>query len=233
MNAVTTLVPMLALALSGTAMPTQSLPATTVTQAVQAQLLAQLQAAGSRASIRVLGRVPDVRVPVGTVDVVVGAVAGRWPRARAAVPVQVQVDHRAVRALTLWIGAEDLQSVAVYAQSYPARAPADAITRTQGTVDRVKFDGTLAQPDAIAHARLRHAVSAGQPVLAADFESMPAVLANQPVTIEVEHGPVHLHTRGVALADGRVGDTVDVRPAQSSQIVTSRVTGNQQVLVHD
>ena len=48
---------------------------------------------GSQARIVAIDGLRDQVLPAGRVDLSVGAIAGRWPRARAGIPVRIAVDR--------------------------------------------------------------------------------------------------------------------------------------------
>jgi len=71
------------------------------------------------------------------------------------------------------------------------------------------------------------------PALASDFEPAPAVEARARVEIEVQRGGVRLSTPGIALADGRIGDRIRVRPETAEQTVLARVVATRKVRIDE
>ncbi|HEY2344250.1 MAG TPA: flagella basal body P-ring formation protein FlgA [Xanthomonadaceae bacterium] len=220
-----------AAALIGSAAQTQVLPADVIAQAVQRDLQQRLEP-GSQAQIRVSGRIADQILPIGKVSIATGAIAGRWPRTHAGVPVQLLVDGKAARTLEVWVDVHDERMVPTYVIAYPAHREGEGLSLVPAVVDMSCCEGQSVGDAAwLAHQRLRRAVKAGEPAVAADFESTPEVIAQQRVAVEVARGPVHLQASGIALHDGRIGDRIEVRVDQSPDAVASRVVARQKVVV--
>lgn len=209
---------------------THTLPSTDIQRDVEAVVVQRLREANSTARVLGVNGVRDQSLPAGRIALEVGAIAGRWPRARAGVPVRLLVDGRTVRTLTAWIDLSDVRTVLTYAESASAKSPTTALRLVAGEVDMVCCDGAAAPAaDALAGMRVRRAVRAGEPVLLSDLEPMPDVAERQPVGIEVVRGSVRLTTVGTALADGRIGQIIAVRPDASEHTVKARVTAKQTV----
>ena len=220
----------MAAALASPSPATQTLPAADIQREVETVLAQRLRDAGSSARIVAIAGVRDQSLPGGRAKAEVGTIPGRWPRARAGVPVRLTVDGRAVRTLTAWVETTDVRRVLTYAEAGKPRTAGDALRLVAGDVDMTCCDGApVADGDALRGQRLRRAVRAGAPVLPSDFEPMPDVAERQQVTIEVVRGPVRLTTVGTALADGRIGQIIAVRPDASDSAVLARVTDTKKV----
>lgn len=213
---------------------TLTLPATDIQRDVEAAVTQRLREANSTARVLGVTGVRDQSLPAGRVTLEVGAIAGRWPRARAGVPVRIAIDGRAVRTVTTWVELSDLRNVLTYAAPASAKAPMDTLRLAAGDVDMLCCEGgTAPSVDALAGMRVRRAVRAGEPVLLLDFEPMPDVVERQQIGIEVVRGPVRLTTVGTALADGRVGQVIAVRPDASEHTVKARVTAKHTVTLDE
>lgn len=217
--------------LAPSAPPPQTVPATRIADAVRSAIGERLRVNHPQASYELLSRVADQRVPAGSVSVHVGDAAGRWPRARASVPVRLQVDGRVVRTLGVWVEVRDPRPVPTYAEVYPAHTGGDRVRLVTATVDMACCSGALWNQQEAGALRLSRAVAIGQPALTDDFEPRPDVANRERVLIEVVRGTVRLQNQGVALADGRIGDYVPVRPDASQQTVRSRVIAKQKVQI--
>lgn len=213
---------------------TQRVPAAEIEQAVRSAMALRLQAMGSTASVRAAGRVGDQWLPTGQLAIEPGEVAGRLPRSRVGVPVRLKVDGRVVRSLTAWVEMQDPRWVMTYAATYPSHQTGASMRWMPASVDMACCAGAAATSvEQVAHLRSTRAVRAGQPVMLADFESLPDVQARQRVAIEVISGSVRVQASGVALRDGDVGDRVAVRPDHSRETVISRVVSIQKVVVDE
>ena len=213
---------------------TQTLSADSVSVAVTRSVQARLDRMGSSATFAISTRVSDQVLPQGLVEVRVDTSNGPFPRARVGVPLWLWVDGRPIRPMTVWIAMHDTRDVAVFAQDYPASTPASGLHLQAGRVDMICCSGAALPggvlPDSL---RLRAPVRAGSPAMASDFEAIPAVAANTGVRINAHRGGVDLVVKGLALADGSIGDTVVVRLEHGAQAFRARVVGPQQVQIDE
>lgn len=224
----------IAAALGSAQSGTLTLPSADIQRDVEAAVTQRLREADSSARVLGVSGVRDQSLPMGRVTLDVGAIAGRWPRARAGVPVRVSVDGRVVRTVTAWVALGDVRSVLTYAEPASAKTPVDALRLVAGDVDMICCDGAVAASvDTLAGTRVRRQVRAGEPVLLSDFEPLPDVAERQQVAIEVVRGPVRLTTVGTALADGRIGQVIAVRPDASEHTVKARVTAKRMVALDE
>ncbi len=224
----------IAAALGSAQSGTLTLPSVDIQRDVEAAVTQRLREADSSARVLGVSGVRDQSLPKGRVTLEVGAIAGRWPRARAGVPVRVSVDGRVVRTVTAWVALGDLRNVLTYAEPASAKTPVDALRLVAGDVDMICCDGAAAASvDTLAGTRVRRQVRAGEPVLLSDFEPLPDVAERQQVAIEVVRGPVRLTTVGTALADGRIGQVIAVRPDASERTVKARVTAKRMVALDE
>jgi flagellar basal body P-ring formation protein FlgA len=216
------------------ALPSTDILSIDIQRDVETAVAQRLREAASSARVLGVTGVRDQSLPAGRVALEVGTIAGRWPRARAGVPVRLSVDGRVVRTLTAWVALSDVRSVLTYAEPASAKVPVDALRLVPGDVDMICCDGAAAlSADALAGMRVRRAVRAGEPVLLADFEPVPDVAERQQVGIEVVRGPVRLTTVGTALVDGRIGQVIAVRPDASEHTVKARVTAKHTVTLDE
>ena len=216
------------------ATPQQRVPAADIQRDVAATLAQRLREAGSTAEVRGVSGVSDQSLPAGAFSLEVGSVAGRWPRARAGVPVRLRVDGRAVRTLVAWVDVRDVRTVLTYADDASAHARGDALRLEPRDIDMTCcFGDVVRDASTLATLRVRRAVRAGEPAMVSDFEAMPDVAARQSVEIEVVRGTVRLTTVGTALADGRIGQIIAVRPDGAEQPVRARVSAKQKVTLDE
>ncbi|MDQ3286705.1 MAG: flagellar basal body P-ring formation chaperone FlgA [Pseudomonadota bacterium] len=210
----------------------QRLRATDIEHAVRAEMLKRLQAIDSAAEVHVAGRVDDQWLPNGSIEITAGEVAGRFPRSRIGVPVSLQVDGRHVRSLTAWVEIREPRMVMTYSAAYARHHEGASMHWEPASVDMTCCPGDVATSSSqVEDLRVTRAVRPGQPVMLADFESMPEIRAQQRVTIEMVRGPVRLQAEGIALADARVGEVVAVRPDHSTATLDSRAVSINKVVV--
>lgn len=222
----------LALSATAPAVRTQAVSVADLQRAVETAVIARLRDARSPARVVVVEGLRDQTLPDGHVRLDVGTIAGRWPRARAGVPVRMLVDGRVVRTLTAWVVLSDVRSVPTFADAASAKSPAETLRLVPGDVDMTCCgDAAVVDADALSGLRVRRAVRAGEPALQSDFEPMPDVVERQSVGIEVVRGTVRVTTTGTALGDARIGQIVSVRPDASSEAVRARVIAKQKVIL--
>jgi flagella basal body P-ring formation protein FlgA len=172
-----------------------------------------------------IGQPIDAVVPAGEVRVVAGHEAGRWPRSRVAVPVQVQVNGRTVRTASIWFAVRAERSAIVFADDLAQGAQAVQVRTRSAAIDLAAVDGSpVTSIDQVAGERLKHRVQSGAPVLAEDFEPVPDVDRQQSVTVVVDSGAVRLQTRGTALTAGNTGQAVRVLAHGADAPVMAEVT---------
>lgn len=211
----------------------QSVPHAVVAEAVRAQLQAQSKALPGDLELSVLGRDEPLVLPAGRHEMQVGAVTGPWPRARVAVPVRHLVEGRAVRSQTMWVAVRWWMEADVYADNLVAGTPVAELGHRRERVDLAPHGSPLPVAELPAGQRLRRPVRAGQPMVAADFEPMPDVLAGADVQVEVVRGSVRLSTTGRALAEGFVGDVIPVTVDAGRRPVDSLILTSQAVRVEN
>lgn len=218
----------LLLALTTSAAPN----ADAVTAQIQSELQQRLLAQGSSAVVQV-GRVRLQALPVGAVQLETGEVAGRWPRARASVPLKVHVDGHVLRTLNVPVTASDVRSVLVFEASYAARTGLDTVRLHESNVDMVCCSGNVLAALPAEGYRLRQDVRAGTPLTDAVLEPLPAVQGMQEVQLLVRHKDIELSAAAVALQDGQVGQRIAVRPSYARGTVVATVTAPGEVQIHD
>jgi len=194
-----------------------------VADAVHARLQALSEGLPGELELQVLGNPAAPALPAGNVEVIVGAPAGRWPRARVAVPVEYQMDGRVLRRQTVWVAVRWWREVDAYAKSAPVGESVGKVRTERRRLDLAPVAGTPAPPPAGDAFRLARPVRAGQPVLAGDFEPLPDVVTGARLRVEAENGAVRVSTTGRALADGAVGEVIPVSVDGASAPVLSRI----------
>ncbi|WNH48597.1 flagellar basal body P-ring formation chaperone FlgA [Stenotrophomonas aracearum] len=195
-------------------------------------LQARLQAGGSTAKVAV-GALQVQPLPAGAVSAEVGEVAGRWPRARATVPVRLRVDGRLVRTLSMPVTASDVRTVQVFAADYAARTALGDVRLQAAQVDMVCCAGAILQQHPGDDYRLRTDVRAGMPLTEGSVEARPAVQGMQSVQLLVQRGSIRLSADAVALQDGRLGERIPVRPSYAQEAIVAVVTAPGKVQVHE
>lgn len=220
---------LLALALAS-ALATQTIPARQIEDAVEGHVRARLRSLGSHAQWVVTPGLRDQLVPEGRIAIVVGEPSGRLPRKRVGLPVRLEIDGRLVKTLTAWVEMHDRQAVLVYAEDHPRGRLSEGLRFSRAQVDMVCCTGDkVISPDQLAHMQLAKAVRAGQPAMTDDYVLVPQVRVRQPVEIVAGNEQIRIALRGIAMADGYMGDHVPVRVPASPTLIRSVVIGEGRV----
>lgn len=74
-------------------------------------------------------------------------------------------------------------------------------------------------------------INAGDPILLSDIEEKPDILIGDQVTLVAEKGSVTISMPGIALQDGKEGDTIRLRNPVYDSIVSGKVVGEKKVVV--
>jgi len=90
---------------------------------------------------------------------------------------------------------------------------------------------TITDDALIAGMSARRSLRAGRPLAGGDVERPKVVKRNSIITVKFQTGSLLLTARGRALADGAVGDVIDVLNAKSNRKVLGTVTGPDTVTV--
>lgn len=90
--------------------------------------------------------------------------------------------------------------------------------------------GQIGESDNIIGQEVRRPISKGEPFRSAALDSPMVVRRGDPVTIELQAGPIAVRSNGTAMANGRIGESIRVRNSQSDRIVNARVVSAGRVL---
>lgn len=224
-----------AAALSGRAVAGGRVAAAELVESARAAVQAKAAEAGMRIELEVAGRVADVGYPEDAAVPQVTALDWHepWLRSRIGVPVEVRAGGRRT-VVTVWFVASVPASGDVYADGFARGEQADRLSYRTGQVDLARLQGKrTAMPASLAGMRLRHAVRAGDPVMASDFEPIPMVSARQTVRVLVNRGAVSVSVAARALADGDAGRTIPVLPSGATRPVRARVISSEAVMLEN
>ncbi len=95
--------------------------------------------------------------------------------------------------------------------------------------DAFFIDGELLEPEALADAVCNRRIEKGTPLTDRNLDAGLMVRAGREVEIHLSRGAVTVTLRGVAQADGTLGDRVAVRHVDSGELRRYRVTGEGRV----
>lgn len=204
----------------------QTVTAARVVEAARTALHALPLEQDTRLEVQVIGKPVDAVVPAGVLQVLAEPPTGQWPRSRVAVRVRLVLAGHVTRTETAWFAVKAIRALTIYAGDTGQGTPAEAVSIRKRDVDAAQLHGHPVQSLVdLKGQRLRHAMLAEAPVLAEDFEPIPAVDAREQVTVLVRYGAVRLQTRGTALSAGDTGQLVAVLATGADSPVQAQVTG--------
>lgn len=208
-----------------------------IEQAAREALQSWLSERSQRAEVRALAVPRDLQLPEGAAELVVRPIDDTQPRKRMLVWVDVWAGGRFVRTLPVSFEVSAWAIVPASSSGAPAGAPLDVRALALSEVDVTLLPaaaipaGALPAMASTGAQRLRRPVHPGEALTVRHLESVPAVERGQWLTARSVAGSVALESRVEALQDGRVGQTVRVKQANSANSISARVTGPGQVEV--
>lgn len=151
-------------------------------------------------------------------------IEGPFPRARFTVMVDVYGRAgRLVGSHPVGFALSETGVSLVYRHAEHAGVDAMLVDADTGDVDLARAPDALANLSEAGGKRLRHAVRAGAPVLASDFEPVPDVDVRSVVRLEASYGAITVESPAVAMRAGNRGDKVPVMVHGASGPVTALV----------
>lgn len=209
------------------------IPGARIAAAAQDALRTWLAERSTRADISLTATPADLRVPVGRSALRVRPFPAEAAIARRMVAwVDIWVDDRFVRTLPVGFEVQAYGPAYVASADLAAGAPLDAQAVTLREVPLAGRSAPLASSAVLAApAQLRRPLESGAPVARADVEAPPAVNRGDWVALRSRSGGIEVESRVEALQGGRIGQTVNVKPARAQAAVAARIVGPGQVEV--
>jgi flagella basal body P-ring formation protein FlgA len=195
-----------------------------VTAVAERALRALAEADGVRLELASGAPLPELPLPVGAVALGARPPAPQVLRQRhPTVWVDVAVDGTFYRTVPVGFELHVWRPALVAAHALEAgSAPrcADFDTRD---VDLTALPGPAVADCRAVSGRLVRALGRDEPLLQAQLKQPAAVAQGDSVTLQFIDGAIVLESRATALADGAVGDHIDVRPSGGRQAVRAAV----------
>ena len=145
------------------------------------------------------------------------------PRSAMKVDVDVSIDGRFYRAVTVPLTIALRRPVLVARHGLSAGARLDCADFVAEERDVAKLATPAQAADCQRSMRLRHSLQQGEVLDLARLAPMPAVRQGDRVTVSVQQGGIVIETFAVALADGEIGKTIQIRPGHASAAIPARV----------
>ncbi len=195
-------------------------------------LSAQLSRRYVRTEITVVGGPYELRLPTGEVSVTprVSSAASAAPRMR--VWLDVSIDGRRTRSIPVWFAVKAYAPVRVAKRSL---APRHRISGEDFRIEERNVAGVQGVPvpigEALESAWLKRGIGAGDVLVDASMESAPLVERGDDVRVKVSMGSIEIETKGVALGNGHLGDTIKVENPASREAFSGKVIGERAILI--
>ncbi|MEJ1964215.1 MAG: flagellar basal body P-ring formation chaperone FlgA [Gammaproteobacteria bacterium] len=133
-----------------------------------------------------------------------------------------------------WFAVSGFQNVVSVSRDLGNGTPLDAAA---GHIEERDILATICEPlsdlTALNGMRARRRLRANEVVCVQAIEPRPSVARGETVTVKYVGERVVLNTRGIAKADGNVGDSLLVTNAKSTDSFIARVSGVGEVTVHE
>ncbi|PHV12879.1 flagellar basal body P-ring formation chaperone FlgA [Chitinimonas sp. BJB300] len=201
---------------------TQSLPAAKVVDAAQAALASAYGDTGLTANSQY--KETYIKLPVGAVSL--NARMPDFPaRDHTVVTVAVSIDNRFYRTIAVPMQLTLLAPVLIASRDLTTGSRFSCEYAQLRTTDIAKQAGLATQAVCSQTWRLRKPVAAGDAVTTAAIEPVPDVEQGSAVSLVADFGGIQLESRATALADGRIGEAIPVRPTLSTASIKARVVG--------
>jgi len=171
----------------------------------------------------------SIRVPVDTREFRVRLPATIQVRSRVPGWVDFVRNSGAQTTLPIWFEVRAYKRVPTAARDLRIHEVIadDAVTIREINVAGARVAESL--KDRLVALRATRFIGAGRPLCEGDIEPVPAIVAQQTVSVRVVSGSVVIDTTAVAEQEGHIGQIIRVRNQANTARYMALVTGNQKV----
>lgn len=165
---------------------------------------------------------PELQLPAGQITLRARPLApAQALRRKLTVWIEVLVDGAPLRTVPVRLQLRAYRQVLTAAQALPAGVIPPCAALTLQEVDVAGLDSPAAGNDCGAlQGRLKRALAAGAPLLSGDLQRSHAVTQGENISLVLQRGAIVLESRAVAMADGDVGQRIEVKPSVSAAPVS-------------
>ncbi|MBF0311208.1 MAG: flagellar basal body P-ring formation protein FlgA [Magnetococcales bacterium] len=214
-----------------TVVSAQVLDKTAMVRSVTRDLQQLLDREQSGIAVQRLFLPQDVKVPDGEVTWVVD-LPKQMDAGRQAVPVAIYVNGEVVREMAVVAELERRLKVPVVQRTLKRN---DVVAASDVSWETVSFrkvpEDLITEADAVVGKAATRMVTANRPLQAGWFNTPLAVGRGEKVTVLMEMAGLHIRALGVADAEGRVGEFIQVRNPDSQVRFAAKVVGPGEVRV--
>lgn len=165
-------------------------------------------------------------VPAGKIDLKVKPLnPDKWG-GHTAVPVQILLNGKNYRTIVVTFHLQVFQKAVIVIQPLKKGEviSPDKVALKRVDVSRL-YRSSYNSLNEVIGARATRYLGPNMILTKADVEQVPLALKGKPVTIRVKVGLVEISTIGKALADGRMGDLIQVQNLDSGKKIFTKVIG--------
>lgn len=178
-------------------------------------------------NLRLKSKLSTQSVPAGKLSLRVKPINPQKWGGHTAVPVEIFVDGKKYRTVVVNFDLQVFQQVAVVTQ--PLKK-GEAFSTENVVLKRMEISRLNQQPytqvEQLAGARATRYLDSNTILTKNSVEEVPLVLKGKAVTIRAKVGMVEISTVGKALADGRMGNLVQVQNLDSGKKLFAKVVGS-------
>jgi flagella basal body P-ring formation protein FlgA len=200
---------------------------TQLAQVAEQALRVLAQTDGVRLELALAAPLPDMPLPAGAVGLRARPPApSALHQRRPTVWIDVTVDGAFFRSVPVGFEVHAWRKTLVAARDLPPGPAPDCAAFEARDTDLTTLGGPAVEHCGAVQGRLARPLAQGEALLQAYLKNTAAVAQGETVTLEYTAGAIALESRAVALADGAVGQRIDVRPAGALQPVRAEVAAN-------
>jgi flagella basal body P-ring formation protein FlgA len=193
--------------------------------AAQAYLQGLLQGEFKRVELELAEPLPAVQVPYGEVSLKPRPLPFEQAvHRRVAVWMDVAVDGTFVRSVTVPFRVAAYKPVLVAVRDLPAGAIPQCDLLQTREMDVAALDSPPLPADChFAQGHLKRALAQGAPLLKLNLQTPVAVAHGDSVSLQMIDGALILESRAIAMADGEVGQRINVKPSAGTEAIVAEV----------
>ena len=176
----------------------------------------------------------NLNLPVGKMNLVIGACKGRAENGLVSVPIRIEVDGRAFQSVEITLRVHRMMRVVVANRQLE---PGDILTLDDVSLAKVDVISTgshlLTTTKPAIGKRVKRRILNDAPLAITDFETPPAVLANTEVTIQFNYGAIQVTARARTLQAGAIGETIRVQTTDTHKELDAVIVNGHTVRMVD
>lgn len=147
------------------------------------------------------------------------------PKGRFPVRIEVYQNGTLIEKGAASLDIRRLMDVLVPTRGIKRNEPLSADLFSSKRIDVTSlYENVLSDPSQLSGCRARQELAPDRFVSLARLERIPDIESGRPVTIIAGDGQLEVRAQGIALQNGRIGDIIQIRNADSKKILMGRVT---------